>query len=108
MPDRDKSIPAVTPAEAQAQQLIGIALGVLDTAKLCLGFAHLGLPDPPDGEEMGEGTVPESLAFSLRGSLEVVLADHVNPAMKTLRRALRETPEGLHRDWLRRQSKRRK
>lgn len=104
MPNQDQfTPPAVTPAEAEAQRVFLILLDLLQTVKVFLGAAHTQLPDPPEAEAMGEGTIPESLSFSLRGTIEVVLEDHIKPAIKSLKQATRETPEKLHRDWLRRQ-----
>lgn len=109
MPDHEKSTPppapAVTPEEASAQSICRTARSMLETLKAFLEVAHLNLPDPPEAEEMGEGRIPESLAFSLRGSLECAISDHVDPLMKLLRRAAKETPARLIRDWQRRQGK---
>ena len=103
MPDLPQSIPPVTPAEAEAQRVFLVLLDLLKTVKEFLGAIHAQLPDPPEAEAMGEGTIPESLSFSLRGTIEVVLEDHIKPAIKSLKQAAKETPEKLHRDWLRRQ-----
>jgi len=55
---------------------------------------------------MGTGKIPETLTFSLRGSLECALHDHVEPLDDLLRKAVAETPEALARDWQRRQRER--
>lgn len=110
MPDQSNTIPPVPPvtaAEAEAQRLFLVLLDILRTVKVFLGVVHAQLPDPADAEAMGEGTIPESLSFSLRGTVEVVLEDHIRPAIRSLKKAAKETPESLHRDWLR-QSRRRK
>ena len=52
---------------------------------------------------MGTGEIPETLTFSLRGSIECALHDHVEPLDALLRRAVAETPENLMRDWQKRQ-----
>jgi len=46
---------------------------------------------------MGTGEVPETLAFSLRGSIECALHDHVDPLDILLRNAISETPIALAR-----------
>ncbi|HWM93573.1 MAG TPA: hypothetical protein VN493_22635 [Thermoanaerobaculia bacterium] len=109
MPDRKKStpppVPPVTPAEAEAQGICRTARSMLETIKAFLEVAYLNLPDPSDAEDMGEGRIPESLAFSLRGSIECAISDHLDPLMKLLRRAAKETPARLVRDWQKRQGK---
>jgi hypothetical protein len=105
---QDKSTPKpapITPAEKEAQSICRTARQMLETIKPFLEVAHSNLPDPPEAEEMGEGRIPESLTFSLRGSIECAISDHLDPLMKLLRRAARETPEKLVNDWLKRQTK---
>lgn len=48
---------------------------------------------------MGAGEIPETLTFSLRGSLECALQDHIEPLDELLRKAVDETPESLMRFW---------
>ena len=48
---------------------------------------------------------PESLAFSLRGSLECAMSDHLRPMIKVLKKAVKETPQRLRADWMLRQRK---
>jgi hypothetical protein len=43
--------------------------------------------DPPEAEAMGEGRVPESVEFALRGDIECLVADHLDPAIEMLRRS---------------------
>ena len=106
MPDRPKSIPAKTHAEEVAQTILRwVALGIA-VAVGSLQAAYNGLPEPSDAEAMGEGTIPESLTFSLRGSIECVLADHLSPAQRVLEEAAAETPENLIREWQARQESR--
>jgi hypothetical protein len=78
---------------------------MLDLVSLLQWFleqAHLMLPDPPDAEAMGNGEIPESLTFSLRGSIECALQDHVEPLDDLIRKAVAETPESLIRYWRKR------
>jgi hypothetical protein len=65
--------------------------------------AHFMLPDPPGAEAMGNGEMPETLTFSLRGSIECALQDHVEPLDDLIREAVSETPERLVMAWRRRQ-----
>lgn len=111
MPDRTKSTPLIpappiTPEEADAQGVCRTARSMLETVKAFLEAVYLNLPDPSDAEEMGEGKIPESLTYSLRGDIECALSDHLDPLMKLLKRAARETPARLIRDWQKRQGKR--
>ncbi len=110
MPSRSKSnppsIPAKTHAEEVAQSILrwvalGITIGIGS-----LQAAYRGLPEPPDAEAMGEGTIPESLTFSLRGSIECAIADHLYPAQQVLEEAAGESPENLIREWQDRQESR--
>ena len=78
---------------------------MLQTIKAFLEAVYLDLPDPPDAEDMGEGRIPESLTYSLRGDIECALSDHLDPLMKLLKRAAKETPARLIRDWQKRQGK---
>lgn len=110
MPDRPKSIPPtpappITQAEADAQSILRTAGEMLQTIKAFLEAAYSDLPDPLNAEDMGEGRVPESLGFSLRGTIEIAIADHLDPLVKLLKQAAKETPARLIRDWQKRQGK---
>lgn len=95
----------MTEEEAYALEILKDALDLLKEPRGFLQSAYEVLPDPPDAEEMGEGTIPESLAYSLRGDIECALADHLDPLIELLKRALKETPARLARDWRKRQRK---
>ncbi len=109
MPDRPKStpppVPPVTPGEEDAQSDLRRVLELLWFLEHFLELAYSRLPDPPDAEAMGTGEIPESLTFSLRGSIECAQTDHVDPLHNLLRDAVAETPERLVRDWQQRQRK---
>ena len=105
---RDKStppppVPPITHREEEVQSILRHMLRLVNLLQWFLEQAHLMLPDPPDAEAMGNGAIPESLTFSLRGSIECALHDHVEPLEDVLRRAVEETPENLARDWQKRQ-----
>ena len=107
---RDKSTPVVPPItnrEEEVQSIIRRMLRLVELLQWFLEQAHFMLPDPPDAEAMGTGEIPETLTFSLRGSIECALHDHVEPLDDLLRKATEETPENLMRDWQRRQRERR-
>ena len=107
---RDKSTPVVPPITHQEEEVQSILRHMVHLVVLLQWFleqAHLLLPDPPDAEAMGTGEIPETLTFSLRGSIECALNDHVEPLDDLLRKAVDETPESLLRYWQRRQRGRR-
>ena len=107
MPDRQKStpppVPPITPAEEDAQSDLRRVLELLWFVEHFLEMAKSRLAYPPDSEAMGTGEIPESLSFSLLGSIECAQTDHVDPLHSLLREATQETPERLMRDWQRRQ-----
>lgn len=110
MSDRRKStlppVPPITPAEEDAQSDLRRVQELLWFLEFFLDLAYSRLPDPPDAEAMGVGEVPQTLAFSLRGSIECAQADYTNPLHNLLRDAVAETPEKLVRDWQARQRER--
>ena len=111
MPDSPQStpppVPPVTPGEEDAQSDLRRVLELLWFLEFFLELAYSRLPDPPDAEAMGTGDIPESLTFSLRGSIECARTDHVDPLDTLLRAAIAETPASLVRDWQKRQRGRR-
>ena len=107
---QDKStppVPPVTPGEQEAQTALRNLADLVWFIEWFLDTVHSRLPDPPNAEAMGTGQVPESLAFSLRGSVECALHDHVSPLYSLLKDAVEETPERLFRAWQKRQRERR-
>jgi len=104
MPDQPKSTPSEP--EQEAKKVLRSALEALTEAESYLESAYELLPDPPDAEDMGEGRIPESLTFSLRGYIECALSDHLEPLLNLVRRATKETPSRLKREWQTRQRSR--
>ena len=108
---QDKStppIPAVTPEEQEALNVLGSLAEVVWLVEWALAEVHSLLIDPPNAEAMGTGEVPESLTFSLRGYIECAQHDHANPLYSQLKDAIAETPAQLVEDWLRRHKGRRR
>ncbi len=105
MPGLPKSIPPVTHLEEEAQSVLKRMLQLVALLRWFLEQLHFRLPDPLEAEAMGNGVIPESLTFSLRGSIECALHDHVAPLEDLLTRAVQETPESLIRDWQERQGR---
>jgi hypothetical protein len=86
-------------AEVRTQRWMRAILCLFRVIRRSVLFLHERLPDSPYAEAMGEGRMPESLAFSLRGDLECLLNDRIEPAIETLQRAVDAHPEGLVREW---------
>jgi len=108
MPDLSDNLPPIPPVtfeEKTAKEHMQRVRTLLEFVGFFLDLAYTGLPDPPDAEAMGTGEVPETLAFSLRGSIECALHDHVDPLDILLRNAISETPIALNLDWRKRHGK---
>lgn len=102
---QDKStppVPPVTPEEQEAQRFLTRCLELLWFLEYVLEQARAKLTYPENSEAMGTGEVPESLSFSLLGSIECALTDHIDPLDKLLREATTESPERLALVWQRR------
>jgi hypothetical protein len=85
--------------EAWTQRWIKAILCLFRLLRKRVLSLHAGLPEPRDAEDMGDGRIPESLAFSLRGDLECLLTDHLEPAIRILEGAAQVRQEGLDRAW---------
>jgi hypothetical protein len=85
--------------EVRTQRWIRVILCLFRLLRKKVIALHVGLPEPRDAEDMGDGRIPESLAFSLRGDLECLLADHLEPAIAILDGAAQARQEGLDRAW---------
>lgn len=105
MPDRDQCNPPTSPRippktrdEVVAQRLIRCAAGKLrEVAVILRGIKH-SLPELYDGETaeaMGERRAPQSLTYSLIGSVEACLMDDIEPAIEALDEAGDITPAEL-------------
>ncbi len=108
MPRSEKStlppVPEHTAEETAAQMVVKTCAAFLQTMISTLQALEEGLGYPEDSEDMGEGRVPQSVAFALRGTLECVLADDLEPALKALEEAADLTPEELYVYWQSRQA----
>lgn len=102
-PDSSPPDPPWTVGEAQtalgevAYQLVAL----VDT----LDAIHGGLPEPPDIEDRQEGRKPYDRATDVLATIECVVEDDLNPAIKALHRSATVTDAELeqqYRDWLRR------
>ncbi len=71
--------------------LMQVLLEELSIACQCLRrvavAVHDSLAEPADAEEMGEGNIPETAEFAIRGDLECLVADNLDPAIATLQKA---------------------
>lgn len=55
---------------------------------------------------MGEGCIPDSVRFSVRATIECVLADDIEPAIASLEATAQETPADLVTEWRQRKAER--
>ncbi len=99
-------VPEHTAEEIAAQMIVQCCNSFLKTTRLCLRELEESLIYPEESEAMGEGRVPQSVAFALRGTIECILADDLEPAILSLEEAGEMTPEALYEDWQRRQAER--
>lgn len=103
MHDRPQSIPpdlpAVTISERRAQRVLLETAGDLAWIRNRLLALHVRLGERPEDDDMGEGRIPDSPRFSIRGAIECVVEDQLAPAIEALETAARETPRDLHRQW---------
>lgn len=111
MREQDHSTPQLKPAtsaEAAAQLILTYILVALETARKGLGVVLAILPEPTDAELelIGDGTIPDTLTNTIRGSAECAASDHLDPAIRTLREAAEATPESLYAEWQERQESR--
>ncbi len=108
MPEQSDSTPPPVPEhtaeEIAAQMVVKCCGSFLKTARLCLQALEEELAYPADSEAMGECRVPQSVVFALRGTLECIRVDDLEPAILALEEAADLTPEDLYAEWRRRQA----
>lgn len=113
MPEQDQCTPSQIPQktrdEVVAQRLIRCAAGKLrEVAMVLRGIRH-SLPETyaaDEAEAQGEHRSPQSLTYSLIGSMECVLSDDIEPAIVALDEAGNLTPAELFDEWLEKQAER--
>lgn len=98
------AVPEHTHEEIAAQMVVKCCNSFLKAVRLCLLALEEALIYPDDSEAMGEWRAPQSVAFALRGTLECVRADDLEPAILALEEAGEMTPEDLYEEWERRQA----
>jgi hypothetical protein len=91
--------PALTDQERAAQEALLRHAETLRGVRDDLLALHTDLGEPPEETEMAEGTRPETVAFSIRGTVECLVSDRLEPAVTSLERTARETPEDLYEEW---------
>jgi hypothetical protein len=91
------NILATTTSEATAQMSTTLALANLQSVAVSLRAVREMLEDSTENQAMDAG--PESLGFFVRTSVEGVLVDNIEPAMRTLAKAATATREDLNREW---------
>jgi K+-sensing histidine kinase KdpD len=104
MPDRDESTPPPKPPaptydEQKAQRELIRAAGRLAAIRAALWNIHVRLGEGPNEDAIAEGEIPETLAFAIRGAIECVNGDDLDPAIHTLEETARLTPSMLLKEW---------
>lgn len=109
MPRQQKSTPpeapesttrtTVTRQERKAQVLLLRAARELAAIRTVLLVLHVRLGELPEDDDMHENRMPESVRVSVRGVLECVVSDCLEPGITSLEKAGTDTPETLAREW---------
>ncbi len=101
MPEQEESIPPKPPTynEQKAQRELMRAAGRLAAIRAGLWNIHVRLGESPDENAIAEGEVPETLAFAIRGAIECVNSDDLDPAIHTLEETARLTSGTLLAEW---------
>lgn len=99
-------LPTVTRAERKAQIILLRAAGEIAAVRTLLWIVHVRLGELPEDIDMGEGVIPDSVRFSVRGAIECTAADHLDAAIQALEKTARDTPESLAREWRERRKER--
>jgi hypothetical protein len=93
---------SVQEAQEICAQVAGTLLGIEDLLRHVLEM----LPESPDRGAMEEGEAPCDVATDMRGALECVIADDLQPAVRTLEDAASATDARLAREWRENQKRR--
>lgn len=108
MPARQKSIPpkppgvtrtVLTRAERRAQIILLRSAEEIAAVRTLLWIVHVKLGELPEDADMGENLIPDSVRVSIRGTIECVSSDCLDPAIAALETTARETPQDLERQW---------
>lgn len=91
--------PATSRREKAAQQTLLEQAQRLRATRIELLALHDHLGEPPDEDQMAEGTLPETVTFSIRGTIECIVSDRLDPAVESLERVAKETAEELYEEW---------
>lgn len=107
MPEQEQSTPPPevhprSPFEKECQSDLIRFAGQLSAVRARLVRMHVRIGEQAPDVDMAEGVIPESLGYSIRGAIECVCEDHLEPAIKTLETAARETHWDLVAQWCRR------
>lgn len=78
----------ISPGSAQKE--LGRVAGGLRTLRDHLQNIHTQLGEEPGENDMAEGRRPWSFAFSIRGTIECVIQDDLDPAIRSLEETVRE------------------
>jgi hypothetical protein len=102
------TLPTVTRAERKAQIILLRAAGEIAAVRTLLWVLHVRLGELPEDIDMGEGVIPDSVRFSVRGAIECAAIDHLDAAIRALEKAAGDTPESLAREWRERLAERKR
>jgi hypothetical protein len=91
--------PAVTRAERRAQIILLRSAEEIAAVRTLLWIVHVKLGERPEDSDMGENLIPDSVRVAVRGTIECVSSDCLDPAIRALEETARETPESLARQW---------
>jgi hypothetical protein len=103
MPKHDESVPplviATNAAEGIAQTTLSFLTGALQAVATDLRAVHESLSAPGSREGPADDPHPGSLTAHLRSAIECVLADFLEPAIRTLGRAAITTATEAYEEW---------
>ena len=91
-----RNILATNVPEGAAQTGLSLFIAALQSLVADLRAIRETLEEPDDAAAAPEDAVPDSLAHFLRATIEGVLVDHIQPAIRILSRAAAATLEDLN------------